>query len=436
MKIKLATMAALASLLLTQCKKEDVTPILDEKAAFLEKAQQFVKTAAPAADVAQLDWGRAIAYKKDGTYQMVRVPLRGNTLPGQKAMYLRYHKGRLSGNYFELSNNTVTTLSLDNVRKCVAPVTGNGQMRDYTVYENGQQVQDVTGMADGIMRPRPPMYFYSNASLHYLITMLGLGQGGIGGDVNYTPQSVASYLEAPLDGSEMGGGGSGEIIEVELDDSDTRQAVDIKKIFKCFDNIPDWPGTTYSVTLCTDIPINSNPLFANDFPWLSPGHVFVVLTKRNGADSVTQAFGLYPVSGKSSITSEAPVPSNVRDDYQHQINASIKMNNVDATTFNLIRTSTENDFSKRLYDIRHYNCANFALDIFNLTRSPADKITLPPFTAYPFPPPPQPILIDQSPQMLFVNLKLRKQSNTTDAPNIVISENSNYKSPLTKGECN
>ena len=203
MKAKLATMAALAILLFTQCKKETVTPILDEKTAFLEKAQQFVKTATPAADFGQLDWGKAIAYKKDSAYKMVRVPLWGNTQPGQKAVYLSYNNGRFSGNYFELSNNTVTTLSLDNVRKCVAPVTGNGQPRDYTVYENGQQLQDVTGMA---ANPRPPMYLYGDFNLYYAMNMLGLGQGYVGGDVSGQTGTV-SYLEAPLDGSGGGGGG-------------------------------------------------------------------------------------------------------------------------------------------------------------------------------------------------------------------------------------
>lgn len=205
MKAKLATMAALAILLFTQCKKETATPILDEKTAFLEKAQQFVKTATPAADFGQLDWGKAIAYKKDSTYKMVRVPLLGNTQPGQKAVYLNYNNGRFSGNYFELSNNAVTTLSLDNVRKCVAPVTGNGQVRDYMVYENGQQMHDVTTMANGYIRP--PMYLYGDFNLYYMMGMLGLGQNGVGGDVNTTSQGTISYLEAPLDGSGGGGGG-------------------------------------------------------------------------------------------------------------------------------------------------------------------------------------------------------------------------------------
>lgn len=56
MKAKLATMAALVFLLFTQCKKEVVSPVLDEKTAFLEKAQQFVKTAIPAADFQLLHW--------------------------------------------------------------------------------------------------------------------------------------------------------------------------------------------------------------------------------------------------------------------------------------------------------------------------------------------------------------------------------------------
>ncbi len=56
MKAKLATTAALATLLFTQCKKEVVIPVSDKKTAFWEKAQQFVKTAIPAANSQLLHW--------------------------------------------------------------------------------------------------------------------------------------------------------------------------------------------------------------------------------------------------------------------------------------------------------------------------------------------------------------------------------------------
>jgi hypothetical protein len=434
MKIKLVTMTALASLLLTQCKKEVVNPILDEKNAFLEKAQQFVKKETPVADFAQLDWGKAIAYKKDSAYKMVRVPLRGNTQPGQKAVYLSYSNGRFSGNYFELVNNTVTTLSLDNVRKCVAPVTGNVQVRDYTVYENGQQVQDVTGMA---ANPRPPMYIYGDFNLYYAMNMLGLGQSGVGGDVG-GQSGVVSYLEAPLDGSEFGGGGGGQILDMELDMSANSPAVDIKKLFKCFDNVPDFPGTTYSMKLCADIPFNSDPSVAWAPIGGNPGHAFLVITKTNGNNSVTQAFGFYPIDGKSNITSQSPVPSKIVDDKYHEINASISIPSLDPPAFNLIRANAENVFSQKQYDIIGFNCSNFAIDLFNLARPSNNQIQASPYYANIIPGiiPPVIWVINKSPQELFKELKRLKENNLPDATNIIIQQNHLYKAPQTNGECN
>jgi hypothetical protein len=128
------------------------------------------------------------------------------TQPGQKALYLSYTNGRFSGNYFELVNNTITTLSLDNTRKCVAPVTANRQVREYKIYENGVETLDNTGMATSISVP--PAYIYSyNHNLYYLIQLLGLGQGGGSGGQPGGQEPVASYLEPPADGGSGGGGG-------------------------------------------------------------------------------------------------------------------------------------------------------------------------------------------------------------------------------------
>ena len=431
MKAKLATMAALAILLFTQCKKETATPILDEKTAFLEKAQQFVKTATPAADFGQLDWGKAIAYKKDSAYKMVRVPLWGNTQPGQKAVYLSYNNGRFSGNYFELSNNTVTTLSLDNVRKCVAPVTGNGQVRDYMVYENGQQLQDVTVMAAGIMRP--PMYIYGDFNLYYLMGMLGLGQNGVGGDVNITPQGTASYLEAPLDGSELGGGGgNGEIIEVDYADIEAKTAVSIVKLFNCFDEVPDLPNTEYEIILNVDVPVNAAPTAPYDLLY-NPGHVFITITKTYQFISVKQNFGFYPNSGISSVLNTYTSSKIVHDEW-HEVNGKVKMN-INQQQFSSIKTMAITAATQD-YSLEYNNCTDFALKLFNIGR-PGNPITLPPFLAFAdIPPVTLSKVINNAPQTLFAWLKASKAGNTSDAPNITFTQSLNAGSGASKGECN
>jgi hypothetical protein len=439
MKIKLITMAALVSLLLTQCKKETVIPVLDEKTAFLEMARKFVQQEVPVVDFAQLDWGKAIAYEKDSAYKMVRVPLRGNTGPGQKAVYLSYGNGRFTGNYFELVNNTVTTVSLDNRRKCIAPIVGNGQVTDYKVYENGLEIEDYTAIRYAI-NPQSPLYIYGDFNLYYQMVMLGLGQGGVGGDVNTTPQGTVSYLEAPDEtgGTSGNGLGGGEILEIELDSSANSPAVDIKKLFKCFDNVPDFPGTTYSIKLCTDIPFNSDPTISWNPIGGNPGHTFLVITKANANVSVTQAFGFYPVDGKSNITSQSPVASKIVDDKYHEINASISIDNLSTSTFNLIRANAENVSSQKQYDIMGFNCTNFAVELFNLARPSDKQIVVQPYYANITPGliPPAYCLIFQSPQELFKELKRLDQTDPFEAPHIAIQQSHLYRAPQTNGECN
>lgn len=272
--------------------------------------------------------------------------------------------------------------------------------------------------------------------------MLGIGQNGVGGDVSSTPLGTVSYLEAPLDGPlQIGGGGgdnSGEILEIELDSSANSPAVDIKKLFKCFDNVPDFPGTIYSMKLCADIPSNNNPNIPWVFQGLNPGHTFLVITKTNGNNSVTQAFGFYPVDGKANITSQSPVPSKIVDDKFHEINASISMPSIDPMSFNLIRTYAEDVFSKKEYDIINFNCSNFAIDLFNLARPTNTQIVVQPYNANVTPGivPPAIWVINKSPQELFKELKRLNQTNPAEAPNIAIQQSHLYRAPQTNGECN
>lgn len=194
------------------CKRDEIKAPFDNETSLISQAQQFVRSKAPSADYEKLDWAKATVYQMEGISKMLRVPLRGNTQPGQKAAYLTYKNNKFSGNYFELATNTITTQSLDNAKKCVAPLTPNGQVRDYTMYVNGVSVGDFTGMAVGFIRP--PQYFYINYNLYCLIDIVGFGQGG-SEDPSTSPQGVVSYLVAAPDGPQQGGGDGGNMVTVD-----------------------------------------------------------------------------------------------------------------------------------------------------------------------------------------------------------------------------
>ncbi len=142
-------------------------------------------------------------------------------------------------------------------------------------------------------------------------------------------------------------------------------SIDITKYVKCFSNIPD-DGSTCSIEILVDIPVDddSNSLF--DYEQGSPGHTFLQITKSNGSQSVTQNIGFYPANTWKMLLTE-PVNSKIVDNGEHEFNASIKMN---ITPVQLNNTLNElSNLNSVKYDIDDYNCTDFALTIFNDSRS-------------------------------------------------------------------
>jgi len=433
MKTHIFILVVLASLLFAQCKKETVTSMPDAKTTFLLQAQQFVQQKTSPADYGQLDWERAKVYQQNGVNQMVRVPLLGKTHPWQRAVYLTYANGSFSGNYFELVNNTITTVSLDKERECVAPLSADGRLGGYRVYEKGQLIAQNTAMRNAVYIIRPPVIIYDmNYGLYYLIETLGLGQGG-NGEMGNAPSSTVNYLGAIPDGGELGGdGGGGEIIEIEYIDIDSKQAVDIAKLFKCFDELPNLLNTEYEITLNVDVPVNSIPMASYDLLY-HPGHAFITITKRSGVASVTQSFGFYPVSGMSSVLNSVTSSKIVNDEW-HEVNAKIKIP-ITQTGFNSVKEKAI-ALSAQPYSLENNNCADFAVQLFNTVR-PGSPIVLPPFLAYAdVPPVVLSFVMKNAPQTLFAWMKAKKMANEPEAPYITFDQTPNAASGPSQGECN
>jgi hypothetical protein len=142
--------------------------------------------------------------------------------------------------------------------------------------------------------------------------------------------------------------------------------------FNCFNNIPD-DLTTYSVSICADVPDNSNPSYLISGTYA--GHAFIVLSKSSQGKSYTLSFGFYPNNRYLSVTG-SQVGGHVNDDgvSQHEYNASLAMNNLTAVQFNTV-LSTALTKSANLYQLcgsSSYNCTNYALDVFNSVRMGSD----------------------------------------------------------------
>jgi hypothetical protein len=153
----------------------------------------------------------------------------------------------------------------------------------------------------------------------------------------------------------------------------TGNPINLLAYLKCLNDISD-AGASYSVTLCDDLAVNTNPGALLNSTY-HPGHTFITLTKTNAGMSATVSFGLYPQNSLLSITS-LPVASQISDDgaFKHEYNASISLS-VSQSDFQELETQAVNAANSHSYILTTYNCTNYALDLFNSV-SP-NKITVP-----------------------------------------------------------
>ncbi len=191
-----------------------------------------------------------------------------------------------------------------------------------------------------------PYYWYSFDDI------LGTGSGGGG---SYT------YGSADVHG---GGGGivyPDETINIQYENAD-QPPIDITKYIKCFSLLPD-QGSTYKLSIYSDIPVNNDAYKLFDFSTGDCGHTFLQLTKTNGTTTIQQNIGFYPESGWKSIEANSPVTSKLVDNAGHEFNASLTVN-IDATHFQTALNEIQY-YGKAKYDIDNFNCTDFALNVFN-----------------------------------------------------------------------
>ena len=211
-----------------------------------------------------------------------------------------------------------------------------------------------------------------------------------------------------------------------IDENDDDPFIDLQKLINCFNQVPDL-GATYSIKLCTDIPIDFFP----DAPFNvsgSPGHTFLTLTKTNGSQTVSQSMGFYPTS--KSLNS---VPGGFKDNGiagdGHRYNASIIIANASSFSFNTVIQyilAHQNDN----YNLAQNNCTNMVVSAFNSIINPPIimqpfPVILPPATANTV------LIVEQSPQGLYQSIK------TFNAVGNISKEfKVDKKAPSGSGECN
>jgi hypothetical protein len=127
--------------------------------------------------------------------------------------------------------------------------------------------------------------------------------------------------------------------------------------FQCFGTLDK--KAVYSVTLCADVPDNKRPgrvHVANE-----TGHVFLILSKRDSS-FCSIAFGFYPRKPVSSVFFKR-VRSKVLLSRSREYEVSVRKDISSADFDLLIQKAIA--LSARKYDMKKYNCYDYALEIFN-----------------------------------------------------------------------
>ncbi|MEN5055094.1 hypothetical protein [Sphingobacterium kitahiroshimense] len=219
-------------------------------------------------------------------------------------------------------------------------------------------------------------YGYVNGVLNVISCGKDNGKGE-----DYWGGSPIDYETVDPFASGGGGGGDGnpstpfnpESPEEEYVQETSSDAIDLENKLKCFNTVPNNANTGYKIRICADLPDDSNPkaLMGPD----RVGHSFITLIKTNGSVSVIENFGFYPQSGNKSVFGIS-VASQIVDDgvLQHQYNASITTN-VSQQQFQQILDNAINK-SKMKYNLKDYNCTDYAVDVYNAGMSQGNKITV------------------------------------------------------------
>ena len=444
-----------ANLALYSCKKESVNIALPQTTYFAV-IDKYLKENLQEADYNQIDLKNAITSSPDSGSRtvFVHVPFKGIPIENNFIFLQTDKEGNCKASsivqYVPDNNSTASFTGSVIINKVNRNDTKELLLnKGKAVINLVQSVLPSTPPYDGLPPVTVTAYIPSPTSNYtptYLIStgalLYGNNNGVVGnngGNAGNNPAYATAGYYTPITGggsnpgTQVAGGiPNGTVVKIEFDHPESKEAEDINKIFNCFSTIPDI-GAKYSLKLCVDVPVNSNPYSPVDDA-LSPGHTFLVLTKTNGSQTITKSFGFYPSVGWKSLMN--PVDGKIVNDAQHEINASLEMSNLTQANFNTIKNIAISQVTKK-YDLGLYNCANYALDVFNSVR-PTNPVTVNVLVRN--------IVIDyvgvvtinvnKSPQMTYKSLFDKFENGDPESNNIVFNSNSTYQSPQTTGGCN
>lgn len=116
----------------------------------------------------------------------------------------------------------------------------------------------------------------------------------------------------------------------------------------------------YLISLCADVPNNKRPLQVAHYQQC--GHVFLILQKINGRDTLSKVFGFYPKSGLPVLFFKT-IKSRIKDNSKREYDVDLTKE-LTAEEFNTV-LSRSVFHASHPYHINKFNCYDYAVDIFN-----------------------------------------------------------------------
>ena len=444
--MKSFTTSLLLMITLLGCRK-DFDTVVD---GYLSNVQTSLKDSIGSSEYAQLNFSKAVRTQIGGKdWYYLRVPQVGVPL-GKGFLLLKTKRdgGVMEGRWVALNKDAasiqgtfsgrIQVRSLEGALLLDAPIE-KGRFKSSRPYSFTMGIQALHPDPYRLMpevivvatREADAGYTYSDwISLQSLFNDSGVESTGY-----YSPMDENIVYGG---GGYSGGGDSGTgdpegsvyadpTIIVDLESDREKPAIDIIKFINCFNAIPD-AGSTCTIEIFADIPVDSNPNKLFDVGTQFPGHAFIQIKKSNGNQSAIQNIGFYPKTDWKSTLTTAPIEGKLVDNGGHEFNASLKMS---VTPENFKSILTEILYLTRFikYDIDEYNCTDFALDVFNKVRVP--KLEIPLYAI------PGGITAGgtRTPQGLYNQLKQMKLSGSPEAKNITIGDLKNWVANST-GPCN
>ncbi|WP_257670441.1 hypothetical protein [Parapedobacter tibetensis] len=156
-------------------------------------------------------------------------------------------------------------------------------------------------------------------------------------------------------------------------------SIDLAKRLACFNGIPTNSSTVFTVQLHVHLPdptktdVVYNP-FLKD-----PGHAYLTLTKTTGSQTYRLSFGFYPEEDTWISATKNTVASGIgeessnidrRSDIRYEMNVA-------TASFNSLVAASKRLAQEKYYNLNSYNCAHYALEVFNTAMPQGGTISVP-----------------------------------------------------------